>query len=89
MQLMPATARRYGIANPFDSVQNLHGGAKYLQDLLKTFNNNISLVLAAYNAGESAVVKHGNAIPPFRETENYVPRVLALYRRYQSEQIWP
>lgn len=87
MQLMPEIAKRYGVTDPFDPVQNLHGGAKYLRDLLKTFNNNISLVLAAYNAGENAVVKYGNRIPPFRETENYVPRVLAFYRRYQSEPI--
>lgn len=87
MQLMPETAKRYGVANPFDPVQNLHGGARYLRYLLKIFNNNISLVLAAYNAGENAVLKYGKSIPPYRETENYVPRVLAFYRRYQSEPI--
>ena len=87
MQLMPKTAKRYGVADPFDSVQNLHGGAKYLRDLLKTFNNDISLVLAAYNAGESAVVKHGNRIPPFRETEDYVLRAIGFYKRYQTELI--
>jgi len=87
MQLMPGTAKRYGVANSFDPVQNLHGGAKYLRDLLKTFNNNINLVLAAYNAGEGAVIRHGNRIPPFRETEDYVPRVLGFYLKYQSEPI--
>jgi soluble lytic murein transglycosylase-like protein len=87
MQLMPDTAKRYDVANPLDPVQNLHGGARYLRDLMKTFNNDVNLTLAAYNAGKSAVVKHGNSIPPFRETMNYVPRVLAFYRRYQSEQI--
>lgn len=87
MQLMPRTAKRYGVADSFDPVQNLHGGAKYLRYLLKIFNNDMSLVLAAYNAGESAVIKHGNRIPPFRETESYVPRVLAFYRMYQSESI--
>ena len=85
MQLMPVTAKRYGVADSFDPVQNLHGGAKYLRDLLRTFNNDVNLVLAAYHAGEGAVVKHGNRIPPFPETEKYVPRVLALYRKYQSE----
>lgn len=87
MQLSPETAKRYGVADSLDPVQNLHGGAKYLRDLLRIFNNDINLVLAAYNAGEGAVIRHGNRIPPFRETENYVPRVLALYRRYQSEPI--
>lgn len=87
MQLMPDTAKRYDVVNPLDPVQNLHGGARYLRDLMKAFNNDVNLTLAAYNAGKSAVVKHGNSIPPFRETMIYVPRVLALYRRYQSEQI--
>ena len=87
MQLMPGTAKRYGVANPLDPVQNLHGGAKYLRDLMKKFNNDINLTLAAYNAGRSAVVRHGNSIPPFRETKNYVPRVLAFYRKYRSEPI--
>jgi soluble lytic murein transglycosylase-like protein len=87
MQLMPQTAKRYDVVNPLDPVQNLHGGAKCLRDLMKTFNNDINLTLAAYNAGKRAVVKHGNSIPPFRETRKYVPRVLAYYRRYQSEPI--
>lgn len=87
MQLTPQTAKRYGVANPFDPVQNLNGGAKCLRDLMKVFNNDISLTLAAYNAGKSAVVRHGNSIPPFRETKNYVPRVLAFYRKYRSEPI--
>ncbi len=85
MQLMPKTAQRYGVADAFDPAQNLAGGAHYLRDLLRKFNNNISLALAAYNAGEHAVAKHGNRIPPYRETMNYVPRVLAFYRRYRAE----
>lgn len=84
MQLMPATARRYGVVDRFDPVQNLHGGAKYLSDLLRMFNGDISLSLAAYNAGERNVMRHGNRIPPFSETRNYVPRVLELYRKYQA-----
>jgi soluble lytic murein transglycosylase-like protein len=83
MQLMPETARRYGVEDSFDPVQNLHGGAKYLRDLLKLFNSDVSLALAAYNAGESAVLKHGRRIPPFRETILYVPKVLAFYKKYQ------
>lgn len=84
MQLMPATARRYGVIDRFDPVQNLHGGAKYLSDLLRMFNGDMSLSLAAYNAGERNVIRHGNRIPPFPETRNYVPRVLEFYRKYQA-----
>ena len=84
MQLMPQTAKRYGVADAFDPLQNLNGGARYLRDLLRLFNNNTSLALAAYNAGEQAVMKHGNRIPPYRETLNYVPQVLDFYQRYQT-----
>ncbi|SFN61094.1 protein of unknown function [Nitrosospira briensis] len=84
MQLMPETAKRYGVTDRFDPVQNLHGGARYLSHLLKMFDGNMSLALAAYNAGENNVVKYGNRIPPFQETKAYVPKVLALYRRYQG-----
>lgn len=84
MQLMPETAQRYGVTDRFDPVQNLHGGARYLSDLLKMFNGNVSLALAAYNAGENSVVKYGNQIPPFQETRAYVPKVLNLYRKYQG-----
>lgn len=84
MQLMPKTAKRYGITDSFDPVQNLHGGARHLQYLLKIFNNDISLALAAYNAGEGSVLKYGNRIPPFRETINYVPQVLGFYEMYQA-----
>jgi soluble lytic murein transglycosylase-like protein len=85
MQLMPQTAKRYGVADAFDPAQNLDGGAHYLRDLLRRFNNNISLALAAYNAGEHAVIKHGNRIPPYRETLDYVPRVLDFYQRYRTD----
>src|SRR5512139_3925074 len=84
MQLMPATAKRYGVADSFDAVQNVHGGAQYLRDLLLMFNNDMSLALAAYNAGEYAVIKHGNRIPPFRETKIYVPKVLGYYQKYRK-----
>lgn len=83
MQLMPETAQRYGATDRFDPVQNLHAGARYLSDLLKRFNGNVSLALAAYNAGENNVVKYGNQIPPFPETRTYVPRVLDLYHKYR------
>lgn len=84
MQLMPETARRYAVKNIWDPHDNLNGGAQYLRDLLVLFNNNLSLALAAYNAGEAAVVLAGNKIPPFAETRSYVPRVLAYYNSYRS-----
>lgn len=83
MQLMPQTARRYGVRNIYDPAQNIQGGARYLRDLMGKFNNDLPLVLAAYNAGEDAIARHGNRIPPYRETRSYVPRVLDYYRRYQ------
>ncbi len=84
MQLLPATARRYGVADSLDARQNIRGGARYLADLLRLFSNDTRLALAAYNAGENAVWRHGGKIPPYRETEAYVPRVLAFYRRFES-----
>ena len=82
MQLMPETARRYGVVDPLDPLQNLRGGARYLRYLLKKYNNDRNLALAAYNAGEASVAKYGNQIPPYPETTNYVPRVMGYYRKY-------
>lgn len=76
-QLMPDTAQRYGVRNAFDIKQNLHGGARYLRDLLVMFNDDMHLALAAFNAGEGAVMKYGNKIPPYAETQRYVPLVLS------------
>jgi len=84
MQLMPATARRYGVANRRNPYANLSGGTRYLKDLLIRFDRNLELALAGYNAGENAVEKFGNQIPPFDETQNYVRKVLELYTQ-QSE----
>jgi len=81
MQLMPTTARRYGVLNRRDPGQNIAGGARYLKDLLKMFNSNLKLAVAAYNAGENAVKKYHNAVPPYPETRNYVKQVLALYQQ--------
>ncbi|MCU7905108.1 MAG: lytic transglycosylase domain-containing protein [Candidatus Thiodiazotropha sp. (ex Epidulcina cf. delphinae)] len=81
MQLMPATADRYGVSDSYDPQQNLQGGAQYLKDLLKLFEFDIKLALAAYNAGENAVFKYGNRIPPYPETQNYVKKVLNEFER--------
>ncbi len=83
MQLMPDTAARYGVGNRLDPSQNIMGGARYLGDLMRMFNNNIHLSLAAYNAGEGAVIKHGRKIPPFPQTVAYVPKVMGYYRKYR------
>lgn len=85
MQLMPQTAKRYGVINRSDPRQNVNGGAKYLSDLLKMFNFNLNLALAGYNAGENAVIKYGNKIPPYPETQNYVKKVLAYYQENRIE----
>lgn len=84
MQLMPATAKRFGARDIYDPAQNIHAGAKYLRHLLQQFNNDLHLVLAAYNAGEQAVARYGNRVPPFTETRLYVPKVLSLYGRYRD-----
>jgi hypothetical protein len=80
MQLMPATAKRYNVTDRSDPLANLRGGARYLRDLLALFNQDLSLALAAYNAGENAVKRYNNQIPPYRETRNYVKRVKKIYR---------
>jgi soluble lytic murein transglycosylase-like protein len=77
MQLMPATAERFGVVDPFDPRQNVRAGARYLKQLLELFGGELRLALAAYNAGEQAVIRSGHRIPPYAETQRYVPRVLA------------
>ena len=86
MQLRPATARRYGVSDPFDPEQNITAGAHYLRDLLSRYGNNLELALAAYNAGEDAVERYGNTVPPFAETRQYVPTVLRIYHSLLSRQ---
>ena len=85
MQLLPETAARYGVPNPARSLQaNLRAGTRYLRDLLQLFDDRIELALAAYNAGENAVQRYGLRIPPFRETQEYVPAVLEKYREWKE-----
>ena len=83
MQLMPATASRFGVGNAFDANQNINGGVKYLAWLLKRFNGNLTLAAAGYNAGEGAVAKYGG-VPPYNETRRYVERVGLLADRYRG-----
>ncbi|MGO4221057.1 lytic transglycosylase domain-containing protein [Lysobacter sp. TAF61] len=83
MQLMPATARRFGVSNAFDAGQNIQGGVQYLAWLLKRFNNNLALAAAGYNAGEGAVDKY-KGVPPYSETQRYVVRVAQLAERYRG-----
>jgi hypothetical protein len=84
MQLRPATARRYGVSNAFDPEQNIRAGTRYLRDLMTRYGNNLELTLAAYNAGEDAVEHYGRSVPPFAETQHYVPTVMRIYQALLS-----
>ncbi|KAA0959347.1 lytic transglycosylase domain-containing protein [Pseudomonas sp. ANT_H12B] len=84
MQLMPDTAREMGVTDVYDPKANIQGGARYLKRLMTLFDNDISLAVAAYNAGPQAVLSRGGVIPPFAETQRYVPSVLRQYRRLQG-----
>jgi len=85
MQVMPATAARYGRYNLYSPEQNIDVGARYLRDLLAMFDGNIRLAVAAYNAGENAVIRHGRRVPPYQETIKYVPMVLERYDRFRAQ----
>lgn len=84
MQLMPATGRQYGVTDPWDPIQNIEGGVRYLRFLLDFFDGDTQLATASYNAGENAVLRF-SGIPPYAETQVYVQRVGVLYERYQAE----
>lgn len=81
MQLMPDTAKRFGVVDRTNPHQNVDGGTRYLKYLINMFKPNLGLAIAAYNAGENAVLRNNNRIPPYPETQNYVRQVLALYRQ--------
>ena len=85
MQLMPPTALSLSVKNSFDPTENIRGGVRYIKYLLIRFNNNLILALAAYNAGETSVLKY-KKVPPFKETRNYISRVIYRYKRYLSEE---
>lgn len=82
MQVMPATAARYGRFDLYSPEQNIEAGTRYLRDLLTMFGGRLDLAVAAYNAGENAVIRNGRRIPPYQETQRYVPMVLERYRQY-------
>jgi soluble lytic murein transglycosylase-like protein len=86
MQLMPGTARRFGVENIWDAKQNIEGGVKYMRWLLDMFGGDLNLALAGYNAGENAVLRYGNQIPPFRETQEYVRRISSRYNMISDPQ---
>ena len=87
MQLMPGTAARYGVTNPYDPAQNIMGGTHYLADLLRMFGGRVDLALAGYNAGEGAVMKYGRRIPPYAETRNYVRIIGGRYTQNTGVQL--
>ena len=84
MQLMPQTQKTYKVTNPNDPKQNINAGSKLLKHLLDKYDDNLKLALAAYNAGETAVAKYGNSVPPYDETQNYIKRVNILMKRYKK-----
>ena len=86
MQLMPATAKRFGVTNSYDPEENIFAGTRYLRWLLKTFDGNADLAVAAYNAGEGNIWKY-NGVPPFRETVNYINRIARHIRRAMDENV--
>lgn len=89
MQMIPATADRFGVEDVYDPQQNIEGGVRYLRWLLKRFNGNVNLALAGYNAGEGAVEKSGNQVPDYKETQNYVKKITGAYGKTHHPVLTP
>ena len=89
MQLMPDTARRFGVTNIYDQEENVEAGVKYMRWLLDKFDGNVQLALAGYNAGEGAVMKYDYQIPPYRETQDYVAKITAHYQKIKTSNSIP
>jgi len=87
MQLMPGTARRFGVSRPYDPADNIRGGTQYLKELMTMFGGRVDLALASYNAGEGRVLDYGNRVPPFKETRDYVKRISARYRHHVDSEV--
>lgn len=84
MQLLPATARRMGVKNVFDPKENVDGGTRYLHEMLSRYHNNVTLALAAYNAGPEKVQRYGNRVPPYQETQRYIERIARGYAKIKA-----
>lgn len=89
MQLLPATANRMGVKNIFDAKENVDGGTRYLRDMLARYHGDITLALAAYNAGPEKVQRYGNRVPPFIETQNYILRIARAYAKIKAQAAAP
>jgi hypothetical protein len=89
MQLLPSTAARMGVKNIFDPKENVDGGTRYLRDMLSRYNNDVTLALAAYNAGPEKVSKYGNRVPPYAETQQYIQRIARGYAKIKAKGLTP
>ena len=85
MQLLPSTAKRMGVKNVFDPKENIDGGTRYLRDMLARYHNDVTLALAAYNAGPEKVTKYGNRVPPYRETQQYIRTIARGYAKIKAK----
>jgi hypothetical protein len=85
MQLLPTTAKRMGVKNIFDPKENVDGGTRYLRDMLNRYHNDVTLALAAYNAGPEKVQRYGNRVPPYLETQNYIQRIARGYAKIKAQ----
>lgn len=85
MQLMPKTAKKFDVSDLFDAKQNILAGSQYLSELSQTYHGDLTLTLAAYNAGPASIKKYGGSIPPYQETQHYVPKVLKLYKGFTKK----